>query len=211
MGRFRRGVQPEDPGDSASNMNQALPVGKVSDDHEVIVVVRLDFEYSRIAIDDDRSHVAVLHHVLDSGDGTTGEMRDHRVPVERSVERQPQRKTPIGDEPISPASLRPQFGWGRSEHPLHHSVHLTYASKARRIRNVRDAEIGVIQKSSREMRPARTGQIGWGYSKMLMEQSSKVSRRNSEFSSKAGLGRAVQAPVEDHSNCTTHNVWPGLV
>ena len=63
-----------------------------------------ELEDARVTVDDDRPPVRVVRNVFDAVNGSCREVVHHHVPFERTVERESQQESTVGDQPIFTAT-----------------------------------------------------------------------------------------------------------
>ena len=147
-------VEVRDAARPLDDVDELLPVRQVRSEQEVVVASRRELEHTRARRDDDRPAVCPTGDVLDARYGAGGEVPEHRVPVQRSVKRQPEDQASVGDEPIGHAPAGTELAGRCLEHVLAGPVELAQAPEARRERDLQHAEIGVVQEPAGEVRAA---------------------------------------------------------
>jgi hypothetical protein len=123
-------VEARDPASAFHEMDELFPVREMSAEQEVVIATRRQLENTGIVVDDDRPSVGGSGDLLDAGNRPGREEGDHRVPVERPVEREPQHETAVGNEAVGCASPRPQLAWRHSEQVTAGAVELAHAPEA---------------------------------------------------------------------------------
>lgn len=164
---------------------------------EMVVTAREQLQNPRVATEHDGPSVGPVGDVLDSRNGSRGEVGGHRVPVERSTERQPQRKAAVRHEAVRLAALGTQHTGRRAEDVPAGAVELAQAPEAGRVGDLGDRQIGVIQEPTSEVRPRGTGQPVGRHSEVSHEEATQVSPRHPEPSAELGLGPFVERAIED--------------
>jgi hypothetical protein len=150
-----------------------------------------------MAIDEDRSPVRSPGHVLDARDRASGEIAEHRVPVERPDERQPQGDAAVRDETVAGPAAGAKLAGGSAEHLPAGAVELTDAAETCSERDVSDREVGVIEEPASEVRSARASELVRRDPQMLLEQPAQMTGGDEQSGGEVVLGPAVQGPVDD--------------
>ena len=96
--------------------------------------------------------------MLDAGDRAGREVRDHRLPVERAAEREPEQEAAVGDEPVRLAAAGAQAARRLAEDVPARAVQLAQAAEAGRERDLGDGQVGVVEEPAGEVHPGRARQ-----------------------------------------------------
>ena len=112
---FQVVVEARDPAGALDDVDQLLPLRKMRPEHELVGASSSQFQHAGITVEDDRPPVRAAGDVLDTGNRTSGEMREHRGPVEPAVEWQAQRELSVCDQAIGLSPPGPQRAGRRAE------------------------------------------------------------------------------------------------
>src|SRR5829696_1651364 len=173
-----------------------------------------------VPVDHDRAPVRTVYDRFDTRNRMGSKVGEQRVPVETSFERQPQRKPPVGNEPISRPSPCTERARRSAEDVRTTSVELADAAVTSRKRDLEDREVGVVEEPPREVRTGRTREAVGRDAEMAREEPAEVPGRHAEARGNHLLRPVVECAVEDHLNGPAdelrpapegkigHAVWP---
>ena len=91
--------------------------------------------------------------MLHAWDRASGEVCDQRVPVERTVEREPQDEAAVGREPVRLAAASPQHPRRLAKRRLAGAIELAKAPEAGGEGDLGDRQIGVVEQPARVVDP----------------------------------------------------------
>jgi hypothetical protein len=190
-------VEAGDPASPVDHVDELFPVRQVSEKHQVVVTTGKELEDTWVAVDDDRPSISAPVHVLDTRDCLSGEAADHRFPVQRAVEGEPQSQAAVGHEPVALAAARAQHARCGLEDLLAGTVELPQASEARCVGDLGDREVGVVEKATSKMRTCRSRQTVGRDAQVDSEEAAKVPCGDAEPRTELDLASPVECTVED--------------
>src|SRR5262249_42925757 len=73
---------------TVDDVDDLLPVRQVGSEQKLALAARQQLEHARIGSDDDRPSIGGALDLFDAGDRASGEVGEHRLPIERPAERE---------------------------------------------------------------------------------------------------------------------------
>jgi hypothetical protein len=114
--------------------------------------------------------------VLHAENRASREVCEHRVPVERAAEREPQNEAAVGREPVSLVAASPQCPRRLAKRLLAGAVELAKAAEAGGEGDLGDRQIGVVEQPARVVDPRRARKAVWRHAEVLDEEAAEVPR-----------------------------------
>ena len=96
-------------------------------------------------------------------------------------------------------------GWGPEDVPAG-AVELPHAAEPGCERHVGQDQVGVIQKATGKVSPARPGELIRGQSQLGSKQTTKMAARHTQAAAQLFLGPAVESAVRDELDGAAHDL-----
>jgi peptide/nickel transport system ATP-binding protein len=205
------GVEIEDAAGALDDVDQARPVRQVRLEHEMLRTAGPEFQDTRVTVDDDGPAIALRGRVLNPGDAAGLHIPEHRGPVERRLEGNPQGDAAVGHEPVADPAPGAQFAGGGAEHLTAGPVELPDAAESRGKSGIGDGQVSVIEQPARKVQPGRSGELIRSQAQALHEQPAQVTAGDAETGTQPVLAGVIQGPVDNEPDRVADQFRGGLI